>query len=723
MGDENMMFGHVRAVKRMHEKELLADRNVVGVGIGYKEVGGVKTNEPCIIVSVVKKVPSKYVNPERLVPLMLGGVMTDVQETGVFWALQERTDKWRPAPGGISIGHHCFDEKTRVLTRNGLRFFHKLSRNEEIATLNPETGFLEYQKPSRLFSYEYKGDMIHFRGITIDLLVTPNHNLYFKNRQGSNDFSLAPAEQVLEENPWANIQFKRNAKWHGTEGNDFFEIPPQTEKRCAFEAFKRWGGTMLEFSRHWPVSYKTVRRWNKGTHAPGVLQSPQRFVLNDWLAFLGWYLSEGSTGPRGGVRISEKSGQYHDEILALLNRMGLNAFVASSGDVGFAHTELSLYLKQFGTAKKKYVPSDVKDLPTENLIVLLDSLMKGDGHFENGKYRHYKSSSKQLAMDVFEIALKCGYGVTIQEYQNKGHQFGKRWIRGGTHYRIGFSHVKKTPRLAIEPKLIDYDGNIYCLEVPNHILFVERNGKTCWSGNSITAGTLGCLVQRGGETFILSNNHVLAASNQAEIGDPILQPGTADDGTMPGDQIGTLEDFVEVKFLLDQLPECPTAKLVASAASRLAKLVGSRHYLKAFQGDDPLQMNLVDAAIARPLSPDVIMPQILGIGSPAGTVVGELGMPVQKSGRTTGLTKGKITQVDMTVQVMYGTDIALFTDQLQADAACGGGDSGSAVLNEVELVGLLFAGPADGSSLIMSRFENVVAELGLDAVFPFYAAP
>jgi hypothetical protein len=700
------MFENIKSIKKRHEGFLFAKKGVVACGIGYKTVGGQTTTEPCIVVSVEEKKPLSKLSVVDVIPKTIGGVPTDVLETGIIRAL-EYSGKYRPAPGGVSIGHHCFDEKTRVLTHDGLRFFHELNGNEEIATLNPKTGFLEYQKPKRLFSYEYKGDMIYFRGITIDLLVTPNHNLYFKNRHGPNDFSLAAAEQVLEENSWSNIQFKRDAKWYGTRGNDFFEIPPQTEKRRAFEALKGWKGTLLEFSRRWPISYKTVRRWNKGTHAPRVFQSPQRFALNDWLSFLGWYLSEGSTSPGGNVCISEKSGQYHDEILALLHKMGLSAFVALSMDVKFAHTELSLYLKQFGTAKKKYVPPDIKDLPTEKLMILLDSLMKGDGHLENGKYRHYKTSSKQLAMDVFEIALKCGYGVTIQQYQNKGHQFGKRWIRGGIYYRIGFSHIKKTPRLAIEPKLIDYDGNIFCLEVPNHILFVERNGKTCWSGNSITAGTLGCLVARDDDIFILSNNHVLAASGEAEIGDPIIQPGTYDNGIMPDDQIATLEDFVPVEFLL---PDCPFATGTVKTLNTLCKLFGSSY---AYQATRPQQAtNLVDCAIARPLGLDLVTNQILDIGMPVGVAEGELGMPIQKTGRTTEWTRGEITQTDVAVQVMYGSNIAMFEDQLMAGEMCAGGDSGSAVLTmDNHVVGLLFAGSE--TTTIFNRIQNVMSLLNV----------
>ena len=65
---------------------------------------------------------------------------------------------------------------------------------------------------------------------------------------------------------------------------------------------------------------------------------------------------------------------------------------------------------------------------------------------------------------------------------------------------------------------------------------------------AITAGTLGLWVQKNDRWYILSNNHVLADSNEAQIGDPILQPGAHDDGTFPLDHIANLSEFVKIHF-------------------------------------------------------------------------------------------------------------------------------------------------------------------------------
>ena len=104
---------------------------------------------------------------------------------------------------------------------------------------------------------------------------------------------------------------------------------------------------------------------------------------------------------------------------------------------------------------------------------------------------------------------------------------------------------------------------------------------------------------------------------------------------------------------------------------------------------------------------------ILGIGEIAGVGEAELGMNVQKSGRTTGYTTGTIQQIDVTVNVQYGAGrVGQFTDQLIAGDMSQGGDSGSAVLDmDNNIVGLLFAG--SDTVTIMNRIQNVFTALNI----------
>ena len=105
--------------------------------------------------------------------------------------------------------------------------------------------------------------------------------------------------------------------------------------------------------------------------------------------------------------------------------------------------------------------------------------------------------------------------------------------------------------------------------------------------------------------------------------------------------------------------------------------------------------NLVDAAVARPEDEGSILDDILEIGTVEGIEPATLGMPVRKSGRTTGFTTGEITLLDATVSVGYGSGrIARFDDQIVTGPISQGGDSGSLLVagDSLRAVGLLFAG-------------------------------
>ena len=220
-------------------------------------------------------------------------------------------------------------------------------------------------------------------------------------------------------------------------------------------------------------------------------------------------------------------------------------------------------------------------------------------------------------------------------------------------------------------------GKIFALQDPTEKMRPARPGISI-GHYQITAGSFGCLVQRNGQVFILSNNHVIANSNEAQLGDAILQPGPHDGGT-GADQIGTLEEFIPVGFS-GSTPGC----------SPLAFLM--RLFRPSALVNEPGN-NTVDCAIARPLSDDLVNPDILNIGIPTGVGTAALGTQVQKSGRTTGLTTDQITQIDVTVSVDYGGKLATFTNQLMAGGMSQGGDSGSVVLDmDKQVVGLLFAG-------------------------------
>lgn len=236
---------------------------------------------------------------------------------------------------------------------------------------------------------------------------------------------------------------------------------------------------------------------------------------------------------------------------------------------------------------------------------------------------------------------------------------------------------------------------------------------------SITAGTVGAIVrdsQKKGHWFILSNNHVLAASNSATIGDPILQPGAYDGGTVEKDQIGELSEFVPIVFNGDQPPippDCGLAERYARWGNALAAAWGSTHRVMAYVPREE-HVNEVDAAIAA-VKHNEVTNRILDIGVVSESMKAVLGMPVRKSGRTTGLTTGSVIGTDATVTVQYGGGLAAtFENQIITTGMSAGGDSGSLLVHgeELKALGLLFGGSEQIT--IHSPIDRVLELLGVE---------
>jgi hypothetical protein len=166
----------------------------------------------------------------------------------------------------------------------------------------------------------------------------------------------------------------------------------------------------------------------------------------------------------------------------------------------------------------------------------------------------------------------------------------------------------------------------------------------------------------------------LANSNDSRIGDAIYQPGPIDGGTS-ADQIGTLHHYVPIQF----------------------------------DGSD----NLVDAAVAEvPFHEYTREIYYLGYArtSYAPVAVGDV---VKKTGRTTNFTTGRVTSVNATVNVNYGSGrVGKFVKQIVTTSMSAGGDSGSLVLDvDDNAVGLLFAGSS--AVTIINNIQFVQALLGV----------
>ncbi|MHA2403986.1 MAG: hypothetical protein ACXADH_13405 [Candidatus Kariarchaeaceae archaeon] len=216
--------------------------------------------------------------------------------------------------------------------------------------------------------------------------------------------------------------------------------------------------------------------------------------------------------------------------------------------------------------------------------------------------------------------------------------------------------------------------------LPNRSKLRPALGGSSIGHYKITAGTLGCLVKKNEETYILSNNHVLANSNDAAIGDPILQPGPSDYGS-----------------LTDQIAELSTFETISMNGG----------------------LNRVDAALAKPVEDSLVSPDIIDLSRPKGITKASLGMKVIKSGRTTQVTHEEIRQLDYRCRIKYDTDVyATFDNQLLTNWMSDGGDSGSVIMtdnNEHKVCGLLFAGSIWAT--IINPIQDVFDVLEIESVY------
>ncbi|MDI3534023.1 MAG: hypothetical protein PWQ82_388 [Thermosediminibacterales bacterium] len=233
----------------------------------------------------------------------------------------------------------------------------------------------------------------------------------------------------------------------------------------------------------------------------------------------------------------------------------------------------------------------------------------------------------------------------------------------------------------------------------------------------ITAGTFGAVVKDAetGEPLILSNNHVLAnatdgSDGRSAIGDPILQPGPYDGGTNK-DVIARLYRFVPV-IKEEKATQCSVASFVQEFSNFMLSMLKPNYRVQFMKLSG--KENLVDAALAKPVSQDIIRSDILELGTVKGTASAEVGLAVRKSGRSSGVTTGKIKVINATIRVLMGdsesSEYAVFANQLVTEPLAQGGDSGSLVLDENNMaVGLLFAGSEKAS--IVNPIDSVMEQL------------
>jgi len=376
-------------------------------------------------------------------------------------ALLFRTTESKGNPEGRSMlrgAYRCYSEDTEILTRSGWIGIGEAALTDEILTLNPDTEEMEYQQPTELHSYDVTDEeLFHQIGRGIDLLVTKNHNMWVR-RAHKDQFEMIEAADVPK-----RVRYRRNGgEWAGCDMHAY-TLPARVED----------GGKRIQPARKIP--------------------------MDTWLKILGFYIAEGCAYRKkvgtmqSHVYFFQNEGPNAEWLRGVFREAGLNwtEQVRDGGNIRFTVSSIQLYeaLAPLGTSHNKYIPEEIKNLPPHRLSVLWDALCRGDGSVCGNADGYegtaiYYTASKRLADDVSEIILKMGDAPMIRLSSPNENKFGGPvWVvsRGRTRMKSEGTIVNSKHD---DRSYERYTGSLFCVTVPNHIVYVRRNGKSCWCGNS-----------------------------------------------------------------------------------------------------------------------------------------------------------------------------------------------------------------------------------------------
>ncbi|HKS27241.1 MAG TPA: NAD-dependent epimerase/dehydratase family protein [Pyrinomonadaceae bacterium] len=337
----------------------------------------------------------------------------------------------------------CYDDETEILTEHGWVPFPELRPGVRVATLNPQ-GAIEYHVPDEYIVQPYVGHLLRFANAKYDFCVTPNHSMYVRSKTGKLRFLRAD-----EERHWPAWRVMTGGEFAGEEQEYFMLGDP-------------------------PVNSKV---------------SVERIPMDDWLEFLGYYISEGCVHVRrrsrvvGGrdydvadynVLIAQENPAGRAKIAACLSRLGFKFFQSDDHQFRICSKQLAAILGPLGKSGDKFIPREFLQLSRRQSLILFKALILGDGSRRGNCYAYY-SKSKRLADDVQELAMRCGYAATVVS-----HAVGRDL------YRVNIRPPVEAN--LVSPERVPYAGKVYCVNVKNHVICVRRNGRAAFCGNCYDEG-------------------------------------------------------------------------------------------------------------------------------------------------------------------------------------------------------------------------------------------
>jgi nucleoside-diphosphate-sugar epimerase len=344
----------------------------------------------------------------------------------------------------------CLHPDTEVLTEDGFKSIVELSLTDKVATLNDE-GYLEYHYPIEKQELNFSGKLIDIKTKYLSCKITPDHNIVECNANG-NDLKNTNADSFVNRNSIVKGYFKRNCNWEGNLINE---------------------KVIVESTSYSTFNFQSTKIENRKKNG-------YEFKLNDYLELISWFVTEGNCGFYKDkdyiVQIRQTKQLNLNNIIDLCKRMNIKTYIPKdNGRVIIYSKVLYEHFKDFGVgSENKKLPDWILKLPKEQLKIVFDTMMLGDGTSSKGKYC-YSTISPRLRDQFIEICLKIGYASSV----NTKLYSDKKPI-----YHIGISKQHLVHKVTNDNiKYFEYDGKVYDITIPNHRFYIRYNGKHMWTGN------------------------------------------------------------------------------------------------------------------------------------------------------------------------------------------------------------------------------------------------
>jgi len=380
----------------------------------------------------------------------------------------------------------CFHPDTEILTKDGFVPVAQVRIGQPVATLNPDTRMMEYQPATRVWAYDFDGQLITAHQQNgVSFAVTPNHEMLITTVRKPHSFRRVEARFLP-----STAQFPQTSGWRG--------VPPKKKT--------------IEF-----------RGGSGNTHN-------YVFNLDDWLEFLGWYISEGCVDINNGrwmINIAQQKKRGRRLVKNVLNRLGVNYWINDTG-FSFASIHIARWLARLGKSHDKYIPREYLNLPPEYLELLFNALIEGDGTWHRYAERAvYVTNSPHLKDDIYELGIKLGYRPSCS-LQNEGEFAGR--------YHIGL--WRKPHDTACRATTVQaHKGRVHCVTVePYHSILIRYRNRVMWTGQSSEFAYIGFdeashftpfqyqyLLTRNRTPDKLIKKYVRAASNPGNVGHDFLK--------------------------------------------------------------------------------------------------------------------------------------------------------------------------------------------------------